>query len=75
MVPLVTALAMIMVLSPYLTIVANAVLPSIPSSIEVAVGYGDTENRSRIVTACANCFPSPLVRLLRSAVHRFIEKL
>jgi hypothetical protein len=50
---------MIMVLSPYLTIVANASPSSIPSSIEVAVGYGDTENRSRIVTACANCFPSP----------------
>ncbi len=48
-----------MALSPYFTTVAHANPPSIPSSIEVAVGYADTEDRGSGVTACTDCFPSP----------------
>ncbi len=48
-----------MAISPYLATIAYANPPSIPSSMEVAVAYADTENRGSNVRACADCFPSP----------------
>jgi hypothetical protein len=48
-------MAMIMALSPYFTTIAFADPPNIPSSIGVAVSYGDTERTD----TCTNCPPSP----------------
>jgi hypothetical protein len=56
MIPLVAALAATMVFSPYFTTMASAGPPSIPSSMEVAVGYMDTE---RGAGAYHVDFPSP----------------
>jgi hypothetical protein len=53
--PLVTLMAVIVALSPYFATIAYASPPNIPSSVVVAVGYGDTERTG----ACVNCFPSP----------------
>lgn len=58
--PLVALAVVIMALAPYLTTVAHASLPSIPSSIAVAVAYADTEGRGSQAGTCGgNCFPSP----------------
>jgi len=45
----------VLVLNPYLALVANASPPGVPASIQVAVGYADTERND----TCSNCFPSP----------------
>ena len=48
-----------MAIAPYFAIVAHADLPSIPSSLQVAVGYADTEGRGSVAHTCVNCFPNP----------------
>ena len=48
-----------MALSPYFTTISYADLPSIPSSVEVALSYADTEGRGDSAGTCADCFPSP----------------
>ena len=53
--PLAAAIAALMALSPHFAMVAYAAPPSIPSSLEVAVSYADTERTD----ACTNCFPNP----------------
>jgi hypothetical protein len=57
--PLVISLVVVMAFSPYVITIAYGGPPSIPTSVEIAVAYGDTEYRGANVTACANCFPSP----------------
>jgi len=52
-------LAVILAVSPYFTAISYAGPPSIPSSVEVAVAYADTEGRGNSAGTCANCFPSP----------------
>jgi hypothetical protein len=54
-IPLVASLAVIVAVSPYFSMIAYANPPDIPSSIQVAVSYGDTERND----TCSNCFPSP----------------
>jgi hypothetical protein len=56
---LVISLMVVMAFSPLMIRIAYAGPPSIPTSMEIAVSYGDTEYRGANVTACANCFPSP----------------
>jgi len=49
----------IMAIGPPFATIAYASLPPIPSSIEIAVAYADTEGRAANATACTNCFPTP----------------
>ncbi len=58
-VPLVALVTVIMSTSPYFATAAHANLPSIPSSVAIAVGYADTEGRGANAGNCADCFPSP----------------
>jgi len=51
-IPIAAALSIMMALSPYFANLAYAA--TIPSSLQVSVGYADTDH-----TACSNCFPSP----------------
>lgn len=53
------SVALIMVLGPFLVMAAHANLPSIPSSVLVAVGYADTEGRSGAGPCGTTCFPVP----------------
>jgi hypothetical protein len=52
-------LAAILAVSPYFTTISYASPPSIPSSVEVALGYADTEGRASNSGTCADCVPSP----------------
>jgi hypothetical protein len=52
-------LAAILAVGPYFMAISYADSPSIPSSVEVALAYADTEGRGNGAGACANCFPSP----------------
>ena len=54
-IPLVASMAAVMVLSPCFAIIAYANPAGIPTSIQMAVGYGDTERND----TCSNCFPNP----------------
>lgn len=56
---LLLALAAILVIGPCLTSISYADSAKIPSSVEVAVGYADTEGRGSGAGTCADCFPSP----------------
>lgn len=58
-VPLAAAILGIMALGPCFSTVAHAQLPTIPSSLQVAVGYADTEDRGSVAHSCADCFPDP----------------
>jgi hypothetical protein len=53
------ALAVIMAIGPCLTTASYADSPKIPSSVEVALAYADTEGRGNGAGTCASCFPSP----------------
>ena len=56
---LLLALAAILAIGPCLTSVSYADSAKIPSSVEVAVAYADTEGRGSAAGTCADCFPSP----------------
>lgn len=56
---LLLALAAILAIGPCLTSVSFADSAKIPSSVEVAVAYADTEGRGSAAGTCADCFPSP----------------
>lgn len=53
------ALAVILAIGPCLTTISYADSPKIPSAVEVAVAYADTEGRGSSAGTCADCFPSP----------------
>jgi hypothetical protein len=53
------AFATLLAVGPYFTNLSYAASLSIPSSIEIAVSYADTEGRGSDAGNCANCFPSP----------------
>lgn len=56
---LLLGLGAILVMGPCLTSVSYADSAKIPSSVEVAVSYADTEGRGSAAGTCADCFPSP----------------
>jgi hypothetical protein len=56
--PVAALMAAVVALSPFLASVAFASLPTIPSSMVVAVSYADTEGRGSTAGTC-DCFPVP----------------
>ena len=53
------ALVAILTIGPCLASISYADSAKIPSSVEVAVAYADTEGRGSGAGTCADCFPSP----------------